>query len=462
VPIRPFTAIRLDQAREALAARLHDPGLMFWSAGELDRYLRVALQTWQAHAATWRDRVEAEIPLVQGDTGPWYDLTQVATDLCDRSITDQDLLTQLCDLLLEPGPDWANLPALWTGSEMFTLEDLTTALQRRRDQFLVETTSVVHHRQIPTPGAPNGRVPLPEVILDLRRVAWVDVEGVITPLWREDEWGAYAFHTGWQTTPDTPITYSVLAPPPLQVQLVPVPADRGTLDLLAVERPVALDPAHAPTILDLPTDLAWVVVFGALADLLGQDGPAKDQARAQYAQQRWEQGIALARLTSTVLFVELDGEAVGDLPAVTDLDAYQTTWQSQVGSPTTVAMAGLNLLAITPTPDANGPYSLTLDLVPNMPLPADDVDYLQISADTWDIVLDYAQHLAMFKMGGAEFTGSYPLYMRFVDYAKLANERIRAATLYVDPAARQSQREVQRRPTRDPLPEQPAVLGGGA
>jgi hypothetical protein len=72
------------------------------------------------------------------------------------------------------------------------------------------------------------------------------------------------------------------------------------LDLITVDQGAALT-AGVPTILGVPDDWAWVVKFGALADVLSLDGLAADPARAAYAKARWEQGVQQARTAAVVL-----------------------------------------------------------------------------------------------------------------------------------------------------------------
>ena len=58
----------------------------------------------------------------------------LALGLRSYNVTDLQLLTEIEYQLIEPPSG-----ATWTGSEMFTVQDILTALQRRRDQFLNET-----------------------------------------------------------------------------------------------------------------------------------------------------------------------------------------------------------------------------------------------------------------------------------------------------------------------------------
>jgi hypothetical protein len=84
--------------------------------------------------------------------------------------------------------------------------------------------------------------------------------------------------------------------------------------------------------------------------------------------------------------------------------------------------AGLNLIAIPP-PDA-GSYSLTATVVENAPVPVLVSDCLQVTQDVFDVILDYAQHLAAFKMGGEEFLVTQPLLQRFMQLAALYSSKL--------------------------------------
>ena len=118
--------------------------------------------------------------------------------------------------------------------------------------------------------------------------------------------------------------------------------------------------------------------------------------------------------------------------AVTSGDYYDANWQGKAqGTPTSIYYTGLNLVGLSPKPD-NGPYSVTASVVRNMPLPASDGDYLQIGREDIQAVLDYAQHIAMFKAGGAEFVATYPLYQNFLRHCSLYNSKLSAMSLWLE------------------------------
>ncbi len=201
--------------------------------------------------------------------------------------------------------------------------------------------------------------------------------------------------------------------PPLQLQLLPAPLDSGTVQILAVVEGVELVVADN-TLLGIPDDWAWVVQFGALADLLSQDGTALDPIRAGYCEQRWRQGLQAAANAPVVLTGRVDNRTTR-IASVPDADSYRPLWQSVNDTPDTLLTAGQNLVATAPPPDTPGPgaYSIALDVVANMEVPAHPSTFLQIMPDQLDTLLDYAQHLALFKEGPGVLETSIALLERF-------------------------------------------------
>src|SRR5579864_3680062 len=86
---------------------------------------------------------------------PFYDLPTQLPALRSYNVFDQEMIAELQLALIEP----VNVTS-WTGTEMFTFNDVLLALQRRRNQFLVETGCVVTHITIPAPPTPIGRIDL--------------------------------------------------------------------------------------------------------------------------------------------------------------------------------------------------------------------------------------------------------------------------------------------------------------
>ena len=441
-----YTYMTGTQFNAALARRLQDAGNVFWTSAELTRWRTQALRVWSTVATYWRDKGTFNTAA----STPFYDITTTAgssaqmSALLGMTVTDQDLVTDLCYALVEAQPTF---PATWNGTDQFDLTSILGAIQRRRDQFLSETGAVLT-RLVTAVGAPaNGLVVLADNVLDVRRVAWKDAAtGAVTPLYRADELQADYGLPQWSVNPATPSLYSTIATPPLTVQLIPVPAAPGSVDILSVNAGATLD--GSGVLLGIPDDFAPTIFYGALADLLGRDGQCADPDRAAYCESRWQQGCELARINPTAILAEIQGtdNLMDDLWSI---DTAMSTWQSTTSAaqPTVVATAGRNLVALAPMPDA-GPYSCTLNVVRNAPIPANDAAYLQLGRDAIDALLDYAEHVAMFKVGGAEWHATDRAYTNLLRLATQYNEKLRASSMYKEilwPTAKRQSRDVPRR-----------------
>lgn len=419
-----YTAATLAQAQTAVLQRLSDSSGVHWTTTEITRYLQEAIRTWNAYTMAFRD--SCVFSSVEDQT--FYDLPTVAPTERGQTLTDADAINLLCYHLEEPIPTGST----WNGSSQFALTDLVQAIQRRRDQFLVETSSVVVNTPVPVISPPpDGRIALSELVVTLRRAAWITVDGAITPLFRDDEWSANAYQPAWVQTPAaTPRVISVGVTPPLYAQVIPPPLDSGVLDLCIVQRGAALGLTldTTPTPLGIPNDWAWVVVFGALADLLNRDGLALDPGRGAYAEARWTQGIALASAASVVLTARIDNVICG-VAALPDADTFSRSWQTTSGTPRRVLTLGQTLVALAPPPDAGDTdYAITLDVVRNAPVPTASVDYLQIGAEYLDTIYDYAQHLALIKEGGQQLQTSMEILNRFMAAARVQSTWQKALT----------------------------------
>jgi len=410
-----LTAITLGSLETAVLGRLGDSSAVYFATAEVDANLKEALRFWNALARFWRTRVT--FTTTAGTS--FYDLSSVVSANLGYTVTDADLVTSMEYHLLEPPT-----PTIWTGTEMFTLAQLTAALQRRRDQFLVETGCVLTHYNPVVAIIPTGRVQLQDSIIDVRRLSWISNAGYYSPLWRTDEWAINGLTPGWNQTSGTPNAYSVSVTPPFAIQLAPPNAENGTLDALVVNSGAELNPA-TPVAMGIPDDFCWAVMWGALADLLGENGPAYDPARAEYCESRWRSGIEIAMTSATVMDAQTNGIQL-TVGTLADADGLDPTWQNQPGSPQTVAMAGMNILAVTPTPD--DAYSITLDIVQNAPMPANNSAQILLSRDVADVIVDYAQHISAFKQQGEEFFTTGSLLERIMRLGSEYRERTGAQT----------------------------------
>ncbi len=477
MPSGSYSQITSLQFRQALAARLDDPTNVYWLDAELRVYEFETLRTWQALTGYWRNRAVWTATALE----PFYDLTNTASTGAAASnpaafvgptVTDQQIVQNIQYSLIENNGQVVAGNA-WVGTEMFTLADVTQAMQRRLNQFLVDTGCMVFHSQLPTPAPPgSGRILLPENIIDVRRLGFLrpttgrpgafqasafqpsafqeqtgNPNRECIPLWASDEFAASCYNPVWSYIPDTPATFSVIGPPPLEMQLIPVPLDVGDLDLITVNAGNTLDPSVG-VLLGIPDNFAHAVKWGALADLLARDGQPRDDTRSVYCQTRYQEAVEMCRLFPGIIQAQVNGRPVL-ATSIAEADAYMPDWQSVPDFPQQLATCGWNLVALVPPPDGDQPYSATVDMAVNAVIPATDGAYLQAGREVLDALLDYAQHLASFKMGGSEFTNTQSLYQRFMKQAGVYNERLQATATYLTAMEQISNRSWKLRPRRE-------------
>src|SRR5262245_22937206 len=213
----PFTQPTLTQAQADLANRLNDQNNVRWVTPELTIYLQEAIRTWNAWTSQYREQGSFATTMLQA----FYDLPTELPSLRGYSVTTWDMIASLQYALLEP----AAAGGTWTGSDQFSLEQLSMAVQRRRDQFLRETGVVLTRTETVFGVAPvAGRVPLDETVVSIRRAAWRDTATqLLQPLTRTTEWSGMAYQPAWPQSTEPTNAYSVTVTPPLIFQLIPPP-----------------------------------------------------------------------------------------------------------------------------------------------------------------------------------------------------------------------------------------------
>lgn len=428
----PYTHTTWAQLKTILSRRLGDTSKIFWVDTELGLYLAEALRTFGVLSGFWRDR--GTVSLVSGTA--FYDLTTTLSgSLLTSTITDRDMIEQIQYALLEA----TSTQASWPGTSQFTYDDVVNAITQTRDQFLADT-GIICTRSTQVVGTLTGRQTLSQSIIDVRRAAWVGIAPLnyYSLLWREDERALALANASWSASTGTPTAYSVMAPPPLEVQLAPPPVVTGTLDMITVNVGPALAPASGATALGIPDDLTPAIKWGALSYLLSTDGQARDSGRATFAQARYDQFVQLARLLSCVVNIEISG--VSKIPeTLYGLDAGVPNWQNTSGTTTVIGLAGWNLIGAYPVPNATA--TVTFDVVRKAPVPTSGATAVQIGQEQLDMLVEYAVNLALFKVGGYELSATQKMADDFLIQAMTYNQRLAASARYIVVAKEASQRE---------------------
>lgn len=419
--------ITFSTAKQALAQRLADPTNAFWTDTENGIYLIEALRVWNALTEQWNADF-AFSPTSQA----WYDLSLLPGSPRLRTVTDSDLYTIMEYHLLEPPSG-----GTWTGTSQFNISDLAEALQGARDEMIQQTGCNLAQLP-PLPSVPNTRrTYFPDSTLEPRRTRFVPDSGLPTTLMREDNLAWNSFEPSYLQTTGTPQAWSVIVGPPLAMDVDIAPNAPGAYDVISLQAGLNFNPPGA-TLLNVPDDWSWVAKWGALAELLGRDSEATDRQRAAYCNKRYEDGLAIMQHSNWLLTGTINGIPV-DTPSVREQDGFSPEWQNDGSAWPSIVTAGMDFFA--PCPVGGPPRGVSLVVVGNAPIPVADNDLVQISRDAFDVVLDYAQMLASFKMGGEEFTSTKDLEKNLFTFAMETNKRLAAMGLFRDMLGLEGRRE---------------------
>lgn len=453
MPANLYTHTTRAQFEQIMALRLAETAstpFVRFVADEIDLALTEALRTFSALTGMWQT---TQVQLVTAGT-QFIDLPALFPALRGYNVLDRDLVGMIQYALLEP-----KNTSGWSGSTQFSLALVTQALQRRRDQFLLETgCRVTRHAPIPdAPGtidpAAGGEVALDQQIIDVRRAAWTTSDDKTSPLVASSNWSLRGFSATWNLSPGVPRTYAYNQYAPSVLQLGPPNADIGTLDLLTVDTGATLDPTVG-VLLGVPDDYTPFIKWGALADLLSADGPGRDFARASHCESMYQLGVEAVKASAVLIDARFNDRIV-QFSSVFSLDSYPTMayWQNRTGTPQVVAPVGLNLVAIALPPAAD--TAMTVTIATNAPIPAAPGDYIQVPREYLDLFVGYVEHLVMFKIAGREWGATQPLAQAFFAAAQARNQRLAAVSVFEDDQRMFTQAQERAKPRRDQPPGKP-------
>jgi hypothetical protein len=457
----------------------------FWTTTELETYIVRSLQMFNSLCWQWRvdfqynDRVNL-----------WNSLGNLAGSPRQRTILDTDVYAELEFMLLEPSTN----NGVWTGTNQFSIQVLSQALQRRRDEMIqVGNLNQTLMSGIPvTPNVIRTYLPnstsLPDVI-DIERIRYLPaiasptgsaaagtqtvnvsytsgivkgqtvlgtgistgsvvigigsgtvtvsiptsgiVSGPLTftvpnTLYRDDtvaqEWYESPLY---QQNPGTPTTFSLSSEPPLSFDVDIPPAQPGTYEAIVLQSGMPFNPP-ASTLIGIPNDFTWVLEFGALADLLGQESESTDRERSAYCLKRYQDGLQLMLKTPWIELGKVNGQAVS-LDSIVALDRYEPEWDSNpTGFGPVIVVGGMDFIG---APVGQG---IGCTLLGNSPILDPTGTYVQVSRSDWEIVIILAQVRACFKMGGQDFTAALELEKTAIQACAAENSRLRSMGAFSD------------------------------
>jgi hypothetical protein len=430
----PYAYATFAEVKQALFQRLNSTGADFWTDAECGIYIEEALRVWNCLTQTWLE--DWTKPFTSADV-TWQSTGSTSNALVgsnstprSQTLTDSYVYTVAQYHLLEPPTGGA----AWTGTPQFTLADFIAAFQRRRDTILQITGCNIGPFSTSFSLAPGDyRVQLPDStvqsILDLRRVRLVPASGMGAPstLYREDGMAFEYFHNSFLQINENPLSWDVLAGPPLMLTFDALVNVANTLDILAILSGGNITAGTAAPLL-IPDDWYWVLKFGMMADLLRKESESNDLERSDYCEKRFQEGLQLMKEMPWLTQARINNVPC-DTPSVAEMDTFAYEWQSDPDAPPVIVRGGVDLFAISPT--VTDDVAITLTLVANTPIPATDADFVQVSRDVLNAILDEAEHLAKFKEGGFEFAESTrTLHKSFISTAIATNSRLRESGIF--------------------------------
>jgi len=407
-----FSYLSYGAAKTEVALRLGDENMVFWSDAEIGIYILESLRCWNALTSYWA--ANCTLDLAPPFTANWFAANGAGSPR-QQTLLDTDVYTLIEYHLLEPPTG-----GMWTGTNQYSINDLSQAMSRRRNEILQAAGCNMSEYAISL--TPNtSTVMLSDLVLDVRRVRWVPVTGNPVTLMRGDSRSFQYFSPSYQQTEANPLRWDVIGQPPQTIAVDTLVNLPSVLQVLGMQGAADFAPPTG-TLLLIPDDWMWVLKFGAMADVLSKEQEGKDIARASYCRKRYEEGLKLVSCLPWLLQGFINNVAVDTQP-IAGADRFNYEWQSRSTAYSELVVGGTDLFAVSPIP--TGTVTVGMTVVGNAPVPSSDTDEIQVPRDVMNAILAEAQHLALFKCGGTEFSQSMALHQEFVGMAMRQNKRLR-------------------------------------
>jgi hypothetical protein len=198
-----------------------------------------------------------------------------------------DLLYKIQERLMETPNNGASFD-----SGLWATTDVMRSLNDRLSNF-VKSTGIIRKVGYIQVIAGSTTYDLPDDLLELNRASF-HLTGATTHLLRIDKFALDNGYPGWEATTGTP---GYLLEEPLEyleILLYPKPSANGMLELIYT--PTTTVAQATCDSLSIPATFEPYIAWGVVADMLSGEGEASDPERAEYAEQRYAEGIQLAML----------------------------------------------------------------------------------------------------------------------------------------------------------------------
>ena len=426
----PYAQYTQAQLNAEISQALEDPANVYWVVPEVNAAINEALLYWGQITSFWSSRGVFNTAL----STPFYDLSTKFPALRSRAYTFDQIVKEIQYHLLEAanGVSGSGMTA------QFSIGQITSAVIRKRNEFALDTRLPLTFNSFNLTTPPQaGLMQLDQRIELIARASWKSIPtGITTPLRRQDEYGSDALNYQWAQDNGIPYAYSTALTQPIELQLIPPPLAAGIVNLLYI---ASMSPSVAAgTTFNIPDEFYMALKYGAMHSLFSTDNEGYDPFRAKYCLERYKQCVQQAADMRSLLRITINGNRC-PLDTIWNLDATRPFWQTQTGPPDFCGYL-YDIVALAPLANSTA-YSITCDLVRSAPLPVNPGDPIQIGREEIPYIFDYCRHILSFKLGGAEFAATFPLFDNFMAGAaqrgKLQNVNAKYMTPMVDTGKRE-------------------------
>jgi hypothetical protein len=437
-----YTHTTFAQAKTRLATLLGDSNKVFYLDEELGLYIKEALRFWGLSSHYFK--ASASFETVAGQA--FYDVRDL--DAQEQTLTDRDLINDSLYQLMEPPiTNWAGG---YTGSEMFSLDEISDLLSKSRDDVLQQSGVILNETAYGlVPGV--NRVDLLEDTIHILRCSVAEGSDDPLPLWAIDYLQAQStVKSITDNTTGRPKSFVTNYTPTLALDIYPAPANPSSLNVYGVESGSLFTPTSSASLVGLPEDACWIARYQMMGDLLMADGLANAPQMGQYCLQRVQQGLDLLQGYQSLMWAGLGGKRM-TIGSLGQLDAQRPNWQQTSGQPKSLHQLSWNLFACYPVPDDE--YIIEVEVVTKAIIPSVDDDFIQVGKEQMDRIYDYAQHIATFKLQGMEFMSTMPLLEETQEMASRYMAVQAGSAINYTVQQRQAQQDRFMRPYRRPIGE---------
>lgn len=442
-----YTQHILAQVRDRLALRLNDPDNCFWSADELDNYLLESLDAWNLYARYFSVRATGtltsgahELDLSSLVTSKLNPVVGDTTDApLSYSVSGQKILISCLLHLLETRNTTltSHTPTGHIDSDL-----LVNYISLAVNQFIQESFCYVNKREYPITAEAlsdaNGRYTLDENINNLVHVEHITLEGNIRTLRRVDIAQARNMSRTMWNAPGRPEYYALSTTSPLAMYLLPWPNDIATIRLYTVEHTAGTEDLFTvDENFTFPYEFWPAVKYLTLYKIYSTDGPTHYPQMADYCMQRYKEYVTLAREYSPLNFSWIE-ETPCYVSPFSEIDNMYPSWRNKSsvdldsGGKLTNEISILSPNLLVSHKKYSRDVSFSFDLIRNVPT-FRATDGFPVGEDYLPYILDYAEHLATIKSGGAEFQSTLSLYDNFLVGAMRLNDKLAAGLARLKP-----------------------------